>query len=279
MKACRITQFLSCLILLSIPSLASAENNRLSKVLQILESAPTGKVLLQYARSKEIINRIYSGAVSKTDAVITRRFDIKSQQEFRERKVEIHLNLNQPEVEATLDLAHELTHALAPMSVDPYDAKLKVEDYIRNGIEGVGGEADALATECTVSGELKSQGVIMNDARCARYQKALSSSQTEARNIILKDFYRVGYWLPPLRGVIATIKFPHLSGREPILYSSTGRKPYPMALYEEFRQISKLACENTQRRVALLPSRSPASENESAQALHGFLLARCSQRE
>lgn len=289
MKAYSVPLLLFCVLNLFTSSLVRAEENnqadekqtlRLAQILQILESAPTGKELLRGAKLRGVTERIFPDVISRTDAIITRRFDVKSKKESRERKVEIHLNFNQPNTEIVLDLAHELTHALAPMGMDPYDPKLRVEDYIRNGIEGNGGEADALMNECTVSRELQKQGADVNESRCSRYQSDLAEKPFDARKAILKDFYRVGYWMTPLKNTIVTAVFPFLSSREPILYSSTGRKPYPMALYEEFKELSKLACENTERRVASLSTRSPASVGDaSVKTLQNFLLARCNPRE
>ena len=229
------------------------------------------------------------GDASRTDAVLTRHYDSETGQETRERKVTIYLRRGQPMEEMMLDLAHELVHATSRPAWDPYDPKLTAAEYIRVAIEGAGGEVEAVQAECRVSLELFTTRVAGGarldaektkslDSRCTRYGGSL------AMDVIRKDFYRVGRWNTELQsrlGEGARKLLPLLSSEKPSLYSSTGGAPYPVALLEEYRQMTTVACENSRRRAATLAEdgdsslRSPASVSEIEQSNRLFLTRRC----
>jgi len=258
----------------------------LAQVVQALSQTTAGKNWLKRAQKKwglkspsELTQFLRWGRVSKTDAVLTRHFDTEKGTEEKHRQVLIHLRHDQPFAEMILDLAHELVHAVQPPTWDPYDPHLTAVDYIQASIEGAGGETEAVFVECQVAYEISTD---LAQGRCARYfhQGALS------RDFIRKDFYRVGAWKKRLKEKLGKRidLLGHLTEDEPQLYSSTGRAPYPIALYEEFREMTQAACENTRRRYQDL--RAPASSargwiesrvrrKETLQ----FLSRRCTQSE
>jgi hypothetical protein len=255
-----------------------SERVTLEEVLQLLEKSSTGRAMLQKAlrawglkERGDVLSRLKWGTASRTDAVLIRHYDSETGKEARERKVTIYLRQNQPRADLMLDLAHELVHATAKPSWDPYDPKLTAGAYIRAAIEGEGGEVDAVRVECEVSNEIF--GEKSDSPSAARCRKYAFSNPVE---MIRKDFYRVGSWKKKLQSNLGAEKklFPLLSEEHPALYSSTGGTPYPVALYEEYRQMTAVACENTKRRApaAMLPDSGPDSLDENARLL---LLSRC----
>jgi hypothetical protein len=239
----------------------------LEKVISLLETSPTGRSLIQKAfqawdlkTRQDFQSRLKWGSASRTDAVLIRHYDAETGKESRERKVSIYLRREQPLSDLMLDLAHELVHATARPSWDPYDPGLTAGAYIHAAIEGEGGEVDAVHAECRVSSEVFGQNSKSASAsRCQKY------SSTHAVENIRKDFYRVGHWITELRRNLGSENhlFPLLSDEKPALYSSTGGAPYPVALYEEYQQMTSVACENTRRRA-------PASVSSSESGLSGL---------
>lgn len=49
---------------------------------------------------------------------------------------------------------------------------------------------------------------------------------------------------------------PHISRRSPVLTSSYAKKPYPVALSEEYEATREAACSNNRRKYRLIASRS-----------------------
>ena len=247
--------------------------SRLKDALEVLSKVSSGKKILQEAQvvfglhsRDELLDYLELGDVSRTDAVLTRHFNPATQQEERERKVKVILKRNQPLADLVFDLAHELTHAVQKPSWDPYDPELTAGKYIYAAIEGRGGEVDAVTTECQVGFELALQyGTSME--RCRRYRRG----EQVDREKVKADFYRVGEWSKTLeRDLGEEAKQLALKSESPMLYSSTGNAPYPVALYREFTAISSAACKNSYRRLEL--SRSTQQESaESGRAPAGVL--------
>lgn len=205
------------------------------------------------------------GATSRTDAVLERHFNPETGLEVRERKVLIYLRKDQEFSAQILDLAHELVHAANEPEWDPYDPDLSPAQYVLASLEGSGGEVKALKAECEVAleGERIRPGEF-DIGRCARYvRKGKWISEKKIR----EDFYRVGDWYAYLNEQLGPEKryFPHLSEERPELYSSTGKAPYPVALLSEYQMITRVACQNSKKRVSQAKAgagsaaRSPAS--------------------
>jgi hypothetical protein len=246
----------------------------MEQILSLLEKSSTGRFMIEKAMRvwnlksrSEFQTRLKWGIASRTDAVLIRHYDAETGKESRERKVTIYLRQDQPLADLMLDLAHELVHATANPSWDPYDPALTAGAYIRATIEGEGGEVEAVRVECQVSNEIFGENSQSPSAsRCLRYSSISSLDKAPIQEKIRRDFYRVGHWIGDLRRELGTEEklFPLLSASRPALYSSTGGTPYPVALYEEYRQMTAVACENSRRRA-------PAS-TQTAQL---FLSHRC----
>lgn len=132
-----------CLALLTSQPLASAETlpkqsqERLQGVVRILGKAASGKKLLEQAQAfwnlkdaREVVRFLRWDSASRTDAVLIRHFDPRTGIEDRERKVTVYLRSNQKLEEVVMDLAHELSHAVAKPVWDPYDPELSAGDYL-----------------------------------------------------------------------------------------------------------------------------------------------------
>jgi hypothetical protein len=230
---------------------------RLSEVISWLEKTPSGRKVLESAAQhwglqdlSQLTQVLRIGRISKTDAVLTRYYHPDTGHEQRERKVSVTIRADQSALEAALDLAHELTHAMHGPSWDPYDPELTVSEYIQNAIEGLGGEAQALMQECRVILELAPQSKIAQ-SRCGKY---LSKEGALLPQLIVEDFYRVGSAYAELRTALGAqaSRLPLLSDEKASLFSSTGRSPYPVALLQEYREITEIACRNSKQRVSSL---------------------------
>jgi len=249
-------------------------NNAMEQAVEVLSHLPSGKVLLSQAKKfwnlhedQELLKVLKPSSVSRTDAVLTRKFNSENGSEVREREVVVYIRNHQRLRDIVLDLSHELIHATSRPIWDPYDPKLTAGKYVWAAIEGQGGEVDAVMSECRIERELEKYFGVGGD-RCHVYQ-SLKSKRLRER--VTRDFYRVGSWREEVRAKLGSesVLFPLLTADSPKLYSSTGHAPYPVALYREFEVITQIACENSSKRVS---SRSPAS-------FHGeiadFLQSRC----
>jgi hypothetical protein len=253
---------------------------RLRDAITILMKTQAGRSLIERGlkawhleQPQDLVRVLRWGPASRTDAVLTRHLDPRSGREYREREVTIYLKKGQAMEDLVLDLAHELVHATTRPDWDPYDPSLTPGKYIHATIEGSGGEVDAVVYECQVGIELALK-YGTSAKRCRSYLSSDSKDATSARidrKRVRRDFYRVGDWSGSLGQRLGKEKvlFPLLSSQAPKLYSSTGKAPYPVALLVEFEEITRVACENTARRVRAAQGRVPASSGSE------FLAARC----
>jgi hypothetical protein len=284
------------LVGLSAQSLANSDTlpkhskERLSGVVQILAKSASGRKLLEQAMQfwnlkdfKEVVRFLRWDSASRTDAVLIRHFDPRTGTEDRERKVTVFLRSNQKLEEVVMDLAHELSHAVAKPVWDPYDPDLSAGDYLYSSIEGPGGEIDAVARECQVATELSGFGDF-DLSRCERYLKPVAQSVAQAEQKILRelirvDFYKVGRWYTKLKESLGVQikRFPLLSSQNPRLYSSTGQSPYPYALLREYEELTQIACENSRNRLRSFSDRQPASvgNRDPSRSVRLFLESRC----
>ncbi len=244
------------------------EVTRVQSVTDLLVSSPSGAKLLERARRFWKLgsgtnwgDRLALAEHSKTDAVLTRTFDAKTGRESRSRDVRITLRRDSTPEDLALDLAHELVHATTNPEWDPYDPRLSAARYVLNALESPGGEVEAVFWECTVAQELMPR--VKNTAvwrRCEGYLEG-KPAQDQVHARILQDFYRVGREIEWVRKRLGEEEglFPVLSDEAPKLYSSTGNAPYPVALIHEFEELNRIACENSQRRLASNVDRTPSS--------------------
>ncbi|OFZ21226.1 MAG: hypothetical protein A2X94_07135 [Bdellovibrionales bacterium GWB1_55_8] len=256
--------------------------DRMQTAIEVLARTATGHTLLDRAaanwgvRRSDLKKKFRWGNVSRTHAVLTRRLDSKTGKEIREREITIYIRRDGSLEELVLDMAHEMVHAIARPAWDPYDPALTAGRYISAAIEGEGGEVDAMVTECSVHRELETR--IPLSKRCSRY---LSSNGVPDRARIRKDFYQVGEYSADLSQRLGRDRdrLPLLSSSPPELLSSTGRAPYPVALFEEYEELMRVACENSRKRIEVISSqslRTPASISHPVrETTEQFIKSRC----
>lgn len=212
-----------------------------------------------------ILKHLAYGAVSRTDAVLTRHYNPESGEEVRERFVTVILKKDQPLIDAAMDLGHELVHATTPPSWDPYDPSLTAGKYMFAALEANGGEVDAVFAECEIAADFK-RDLDIRTTRCDRYLTlaAPDNRLVVDRAKIQGDFYRVGKWDAFVRSRLGKEKstFPLLSRKDPELYSATGGAPYPVSLMREYEELNRVACENVRKRADVF--RAPASVNSES---------------
>jgi hypothetical protein len=252
-----------------------------------LSELPTGLTLAEGAKKLwkleydvDLFKHLKLGVASRTDTVLIRKFSAETGKEEREREVTIFLREGQSDVELLLDLAHELVHATSRPAFDPYDPHLSAGQYIRFAIDGTGGEADAVLAECSVAREM-AQRWGSQIHRCRNY---LSQSDLEgpselvlSRQSVVKDFYRVGHWIADLRSDLGPEGrlLPFLSADAPRLYSSAAHAPYPVALLQEYEEMTRAACENSRERKRSLLADVRREKDPQISALNELLASRC----
>ncbi|MFZ9596260.1 MAG: hypothetical protein ACO3A2_09300 [Bdellovibrionia bacterium] len=249
--------------------------DRFVAALSQLSGVPSGAQLIQRALKQwnlqefsQLTGRLQWGPISKTDTVLTRSFHAQTGQEEQTRQITIYLNPDQSQVDLVLDLAHELVHATEREGFDPYDPSLTAGQYVWTALEGKGGEVDATLVECEVGLELALR-FKTRIRRCEAYlsQEKWTNLKTGYpkqeipeprslagwldRNQMRRDFYRVGRWKTQVIQQLGSelARFPLLSSHTPALYSSTGETPYPVALLGEYRELNRVACENSKKRM------------------------------
>lgn len=212
----------------------------LSSAIRLLSLTPTGQALLNQAEKAEVPMQI--GSVSKTEITATR--ETRGQSEELKFHSQVLISNSKSAVFQALDLAHELTHAVHPKK-NPFDPHLNAEQYIRHGIESDGGEAKAIAQECQVGKELietqkiKEETVSVIKARCQFAWKSAVDS-----NAWKKSFYQLGSYYQQFMKTVGKMKLVlQVEPMTPLFSSAVTHKPYPVALLEEYIQITKTICE------------------------------------
>jgi hypothetical protein len=227
---------------------AEVDSARLKTALSLLDKTETGKAAL--AKVKELDIPIQSADISKTEIVATRSMD--GSKEKLSYQIQVLVARDKDPVFQALDLAHELVHATNPKR-NPFDPKLSASEYVRHGIEGEGGEAQAIAQECKVGKELidvaeakhemKNETVQLIKARC---QFVWNTADNESK--WKQSFYQVGQYYRQftsmVRGMDMNLK---VEAKSPIFASAVAHKPYPLALLEEYIDITKRICEKNRK--------------------------------
>ena len=260
---------------------------RLIQVWKTLRSLPSGLALVESAQKiwkldfeADFLKHIKLGDSSRTDTVLTRYFSAYSGKEERQREVVIFLRENQSDAELLLDLSHELVHATSRAIYDPYDPNLSAVQFILNGIDGEGGEVDAVLKECAISQEM-TFGNGGRAHRCSHYYDLsfflTQSVHSLSRSLVAQDFYRVGQWLPEIQKQLGseTRFLPLLRNEAPRWLSSTAHAPYPVALFQEYEEMTQAACRNSLERKRVHHSHSSDRKPTQDGAIERLLATRC----
>lgn len=234
-----------------------------AQLVRILRTVPEGRAILERAVEKDpaFSTKIKLGTASYTESTFSRTYSLLDGKEQINLHHDITLNSGLNLADAVVDLAHELVHFTEKGMLDPYKAGFERGEFIRNGIEGAGGELSALTVECRVAWSLETYYDGFPQHRlCERYRGESNGFLRESARL---DYYALGTtWFQragaDLKRVISEIS-PHSA----VFTSSYANKPYPVALSEEYAITRKAACTNNERKYRLI----------SAQAASGRQLA------
>jgi hypothetical protein len=236
---------------------------------KILDSTQEGKAILAKAKKRDpnFAKKVRRGNSSFTESTFQRSYSLLDGSEQVDHKFRITLNSSLSLSSAVLDFAHELVHFAEKEMQDPYHTDFQAKSFVRNGIEGKGGELAALEKECLVSWQLEdTYRSFPMHLLCAPYKKKGSEFLSEKAR---KDYYAVGHYYYSIPDQMKQM-FPQVSFDAVRFSSSYAKKPYPVALYEEFFQSKEAACANNRKKFELISAqtqsrakagRAPASAN------------------
>ena len=243
----------------------------LKKILRIITRSQVGKELLQlanrkaYQQGETLFDIIKVGEISVSDTTLLRKFYPQNpEQIIYETRSKIFLNKELNLMDGVLDLAHELTHFTHRSSFNPYQNNFNLIDFIKSTIEGTGGEVDAFLTECRILKELFGSTNKYN-GNCKKLLDPIKGDFSRERGIEL--FYQVGEYY---KATVKTINMygddvnllGNLNSHDAIYISSAYGLPYPLAAVKEFVSIMDRVCQNDQKRLSLMKTKSarmPAS--------------------
>jgi len=241
--------------------LYSKERESIQKLLKILKKSSTGRKIFALAQRKafkngnELIDLIEGGRVSLTDTTLVRKFSPASPEKiFLSTRSKIYLDRSLKVVDVLLDLSHELTHYALRDQFNPYKRTFHLKKFVKEMIEGKGGEVEAYLIECRVFKELFPR-IFEKRSNCRKiYNKDLG--YFSRKKSVLK-FYQVGKYLEKFRDELnsfelAVSDFPQISGKPSFFISSSYGLPYPLAAIREYSSILKRVCRNDLKRLQLL---------------------------
>ncbi len=130
-----------------------------SELVEILRQVPAGRRVLDAAKKKDpaFLSKLKLGSASYTESTFSRTYSLIDGHEQIGLRHEVTLNQGLALSDAVVDLAHELVHFTEKGMLDPYRPGFELSQFIRNGIEGEGGELAALAVECEVAWSLETK--------------------------------------------------------------------------------------------------------------------------
>ncbi|MBF0359987.1 MAG: hypothetical protein HQK49_03210 [Oligoflexia bacterium] len=254
--------------------ISKKESDNYKYLFALLKRSETGSLLLSLLMEREGLSleellesqMISTADSSHTNMTLKRIFDHLGNANYQySSKILVDRNLNL--IDASLDLAHELTHYLYRVKINPYHSDFFTKDglkkFIISNIEGPGGEINAYLVECRVLQELNIKLSISNISNRGEREsnncKFFSSSDDSvARVELLKEFYKLGSDYNRFVSEIKSFKslmlseedFPFISNKlGNIFISSLYDSNYPMALLTEYQEILKKVCMQDRGRI------------------------------
>ena len=250
------------LIFISYTAIANNHQNiKTSDLFNIIQKSSYGSLILSMAKLKakrlgvSLVDIIEYGSSSRMDTNYLRKISsskLGPKIEY-EKKFKITLNQKNSTIYAALDLVHELTHFLYKNEQNPYSEKFVMKKYIKDAIEGPGGEIEAYISECRVAKEIN---VFKNKDLC----KGIDEGSSRARFRLTRQYYELGdhyyAFINELGPRFNHREFRFISKKQSQFVSSVWELPYPLAMLRQFKSLKKRVCENNrslkQRRLASL---------------------------
>jgi len=250
----------------------SAERTN-QKIKFLLSKTKIGQKLLKDLEGLGQSAAVSFGENSKTVTRIQRVFSPNDRSIQYVRKSEIVLNKNQKLQELLMDFVHELTHTLYRNEQKIiYDPALTLSEYIRYGIEGRGGEAEAVQNECNFLFEFDAQK--FKSHWCNDFLSKNKKIKKFNRKKLIKAFYKVGpesNETEELKNALDIDILKKISNAKEYFISSSVQKSYPLALLKEYRTINKKTCDNNIK----LQNMKNISKSENSLHLQEFFERRC----
>lgn len=237
------------------------------QLVKILRTVPEGRAVLGRAAAKDpaFAEKIKVGSASYTESTFSRTYSLLDGKEQINLHHDVTLNRGLSLADAVVDLAHELVHFTEKGMLDPYKAGFERAEFIRNGIEGEGGELSALAVECRVAWSLEDAYKGFPEHKlCERYRGEANTFQHEAARL---DYYALGTdWYHRSGEELKTV-IPEVTKHATVFTSSYAGKPYPVALSEEYAVTRKAACANNERKYRLISAQTGAGRQPASSSL------------
>jgi hypothetical protein len=249
-----------------------SEEENFKSLISALKKSNSGKKIIERAtekasqRGQTLMDVIATGDGSLTDTTLVRRFSASNPVDVMyETKSRVFLNRHLKNFDAILDFAHELTHYTYREAFNPYDSRFHLKDFIKQTVEGRGGEVDAYMVECKVLLELF-PGQIQNRSSCGKVLDPKTGMLSKAKGV--HEFYKVGAHYHDLKKdfqkfALDESELPQVTSEHAIFISSAWGLPYPVAAVKEYTNIMDRVCHNDQNRLSLMQnkaSRAPASD-------------------
>jgi hypothetical protein len=251
-------------------SFSTQADQNLKNLLRTLIRSKTGKLLVKKANKKakesgqNLLAVIKAGNGSLTDTTLIRKFTVGAPDEITyETKSVVYLNNELNQYDALLDLAHELTHYVYRKNFNPYEMNFTLSQFIKNTVEGIGGEVQAFMMECKVQKELFPR---QDSGRynCMKITDGRTGKLSYKRAV--EYFYRVGDYYHSFAETLKKHgireKFPKVTNSKASFVSSAYGIPYPVAAFEEYLTVINKVCENDKKRIGYFKNagnRAPAS--------------------
>ena len=217
-------------------------------LLKLVNRSGTGKKIIKLARKRArsfgqtLMDIISIGDTSLTDTTLIRKFARSGPLKVAyETRSHVFINKDLTVKDATLDLAHELTHFSLRSAFNPYDENFGPVGFIKSTVEGKGGEIEAYLVECAVLKDLFPTSSYLT-SNCPR----VGGSKKQG----VVEYYKVGKFYEEFKDKFKD--FPYLSPKKPLFISSAYGIPYPIAAFKEYKIIIKKVCSNNRKQLDLI---------------------------
>ncbi|EQC50792.1 hypothetical protein [Bacteriovorax sp. DB6_IX] len=265
--------------------LAKSDRDALNEIFRIVETSKQGQALLARARvkarkeNKSLLDVVTAGDVSVTDTTLIRKFSSSSPFDVNyHAKSIVILDRGHNVKNAVLDLVHELTHYTFKVPFNPYKNRFTINSFLKDTIEGRGGEVDAFLVECKIGKEIFGRSEI--SPQC---MSIIDSKGEFSRDLAIAEFYKLGSFFDKFVAMaknnhLRLEKFRYLSRDHGLLISSAWGSPYPLAIIREYTTIMGKVCENDRKRLSYYGKtggRLPASEYLSFKKMKKEITVRC----
>lgn len=252
-------------------SFSQSDELNVKNLVQHLAKSTSGKDLLLQAKKKArkqgltLLDVIKPGSGSLTDTTLIRKFSPHSPEHISyETRSVVYVNRSLNQYDALLDLSHELTHFVYRGDFNPYKSNFSLGEFIKDTIEGTGGEVQAFVKECQVLRELF-PSKYNNRYNCGKIIDGQTG--TISYELAVQRFYQIGHFEDPFKrlllkeGILSD--FPELNSKEVSFVSSAYGVPYPVAAYKEYKTVMTKVCDNDKKRLAYMQKnggRAPAND-------------------